>query len=250
VPPVAIVGGGILGLSLAYFLSKQGIPCEVFEASPVMGGLAGPRILDDGTAVDRYYHTILSSDTHLADLCVELGIENQLRFRQTRSTFYIDGGFYSMNSVAEFLRFRPLTLAQRAALGATVARAQFYRDWQALESVSLREWLTRLGGRAVFERLWGPMLKAKFDGSFDEIPATWMWSRLVRMKSTRKGPASASRRATSSGATRRCCRPCWRAWSAPAAGFTSAARCLKSPSRMAGSPAFAQATSCARSRRW
>ena len=185
--PVAIIGGGILGIALGYFLARRGIRCEIFEASPVMGGLAGPRILDDGTAVDRFYHTILSSDAHLASLCAELGIDGQLRFRRTRSAFYIDGGLYSMNSLVEFLGFRPLTPLQRVALGVTVARAQFYRDWKALESVTLRDWLTTLGGRRVFERLWEPMLKAKFDGDYDQIPATWMWSRLVRMKSTRQG---------------------------------------------------------------
>jgi protoporphyrinogen oxidase len=31
------------------------------------------------------------------------------------------------------------------------------------------------------------MLAAKFDGAFTGTPATWMWSRLVRMKSTRAG---------------------------------------------------------------
>jgi protoporphyrinogen oxidase len=31
------------------------------------------------------------------------------------------------------------------------------------------------------------MLKAKFDAGFDNVPATWIWSRLVRMKSTREG---------------------------------------------------------------
>jgi protoporphyrinogen oxidase len=31
------------------------------------------------------------------------------------------------------------------------------------------------------------MLKAKFDGNYAEAPATWIWSRLVRMKSTRTG---------------------------------------------------------------
>lgn len=188
-PPrsVAIVGAGILGVSLAYFLAKRGIPCDVFEAAPVMGGLAGPRVLDDGTVVDRYYHTILSSDAHLEGLCRELGVADRLRFRETRSAFYIDGGLYSMNGLADFFRFAPLTPWQRAALGVTVARAQLYRDWRPLESTPLRDWLTKLGGRGVFERLWEPMLRAKFDGEYGQVPATWMWSRLVRMKSTRRG---------------------------------------------------------------
>ena len=31
------------------------------------------------------------------------------------------------------------------------------------------------------------MLRAKFDGGFENTPATYIWSRLVRMKSTRSG---------------------------------------------------------------
>jgi protoporphyrinogen oxidase len=124
---------------------------------------------------------------HLRRLCEDLGIADQLRFRETRSTFYVDGGLYSMNSLLEFLLFKPLSPYQRLRLGGTIALAQFYRDWQSLERVPLRDWLVRLGGRGVFERLWGPMLDAKFDGQWAQTRATWMWSRLVRMKSTREG---------------------------------------------------------------
>lgn len=186
-PVVGIVGGGIMGVTLAYFLSRDGIPCEIFEASPVLGGLAGPIVLPDGTVVDRFYHTILSSDAHLRRLCVELGIDDRLEFKETRTAFYIDGGLYSMNSLVEFLRFRPLSLPQRLRLGLTVALAQFYRDWRRLEQITVRDWLVKLGGRSVFDRLWAPLLVSKFDGEPDGIPATWMWSRLVRVKSTREG---------------------------------------------------------------
>lgn len=186
-PSVAVVGGGIMGISLAYALARQGVAADVYEASPVIGGLAGPLTLADGTEVDRYYHAILSSDAQLRALCVELGIVDQLRFRETRSTFFVDGGLYSMNSLVEFLLFKPLTAYQRLRLGGTIALAQLYRDWEALERVPLRDWLVRLGGQGVFDRLWGPMLDAKFDGQWQQTRATWMWSRLVRMKSTREG---------------------------------------------------------------
>ncbi|MCC7034867.1 MAG: NAD(P)/FAD-dependent oxidoreductase [Acidobacteria bacterium] len=186
-PGVAVVGGGIMGISLAYVLARQGIAADVFEASPVLGGLAGPLVLDDGVEVDRFYHAILSSDGHLRALCTELGIESALRFKQTTSAFFLDDGLHSMNSLIEFLLFRPLSPYQRLRLGGTVALAQFYRDWQALEDVPVREWLVRLGGAGVFERLWEPMLDAKFDGQWERTRATWMWARLVRMRSTREG---------------------------------------------------------------
>ena len=66
---VAIVGGGIMGITLAYYLSKQNIQADIYEASPTLGGLAGPLVLPDGTEVDRFYHAILASDAQLNELC-------------------------------------------------------------------------------------------------------------------------------------------------------------------------------------
>lgn len=184
---VGIIGGGIMGISLGYFLSQQGVQVEIFEASPMLGGLAGPLMLDDGTAVDRFYHAILSSDSHLRQLCTDLGIADQLRFRETKMGFYYDGAIYSMNSMMEFLRFPPLGWVDRFRLGLTVLNAQFVRDWHDLESVSVQDWLVRWSGQRTYENIWRPMLKAKFDGNYADAPATYIWSRLVRMKSTRSG---------------------------------------------------------------
>ncbi len=187
---IGIVGGGLMGLALGYLLSQRQVRVEVFETSPVLGGLTGPIRLADGTLVDRFYHAILPSDTYLQTLCAELGVAGQLRFRTTRTGFYHRGRIHSMNNVAEFLRFPPLGWMDRLRLGATVVAAQLVRDWRRLEEVSVEHWLVRLGGRTAFENIWRPMLRAKFDGSvFDDVPATWIWARLVRMKSARSGAA-------------------------------------------------------------
>jgi protoporphyrinogen oxidase len=184
---VGIIGGGIMGISLGYFLSKQGVPVTIYEASPVLGGLAGPIILGDGTAVDRFYHAILSSDRHLSDLCKELGIDDQLRYKETKTGFFYQNEIHPMNNIVEFLKFPPLGWIDRFRLGLTVLAAQFIRDWNDLESVSVQSWLLKWSGQTTFQNIWRPMLKAKFDGGFDTVPATWIWSRLVRMKSTREG---------------------------------------------------------------
>ncbi|HRE27085.1 MAG TPA: NAD(P)/FAD-dependent oxidoreductase [Anaerolineales bacterium] len=184
---VGIVGGGIMGITLGYLLARRGVQVEIFEASPVLGGLAGPLHLPDGVAVDRFYHAILSSDASLMQLCQELGITDQLRFRETRTGFFHEGGLYSMNNLVEFLTFKPLGLIDRFRLGLTVLYAQLWNDWRKLEGEPVERWLIRASGRRTYEAIWGQMLKAKFDGAFADIPATWMWSRLVRTKSTRKG---------------------------------------------------------------
>jgi len=184
---IAIIGGGIMGISLGYYLTRMGAQVEIFEASSVLGGLAGPIILEDGTQVDRFYHAILSSDTHLRDLGTELGISDQFRFRETRMGFFHDGQIYSMNNMVEFLRFPPLGWIDRFRLGLTVLYAQFVRDWREMEKIDVEKWLLRLSGPTTYQNIWRPMLKAKFDGNFDDTPATYIWSRLVRMKSTRSG---------------------------------------------------------------
>lgn len=184
---IAIVGGGIMGITLAYYLSKEGVAVDVFEASSTLGGLAGPLTLPDGVEVDRFYHAILSSDAHLHALCTELGVADQLRFRETRTGFYHNGAIYSMNNIIEFLRFPPLGWIDRFRLGLTVLAAQRIQDWRELEGVSVEEWLIRLSGKNTYQNIWRPMLAAKFDGDFRNVPATWIWSRLVRVKSTRQG---------------------------------------------------------------
>lgn len=184
-----VVGGGIMGITLGYLLSQRGVEVEIFEASPTLGGLAGPLTLGDGTEVDRFYHAILSSDNYLQQLCRDLHIEDQFRFRETKMGFFHHGQVYSMNGIVDFLRFPPLGWIDRFRLGLTILAAQRIQDWQQLESISVEDWLVRWSGRNTYNNLWKPMLRAKFDGSFANVPATWIWSRLVRMKSTRNGAA-------------------------------------------------------------
>lgn len=176
-----------MGVTLGYMLAKRGMPVEIFEASPVLGGLAGPLTLPDGTEVDRFYHAILSSDAYLGGLIAELGLKDQMRFGETKTAFYYKNKLHSMNNIIEFLRFPPLGWIDRFRLGLTVLAAQFTQDWRKLETISVEEWLLKLGGKGTFNNIWRPMLNAKFDGGFENTPATYIWSRLVRMKSTRGG---------------------------------------------------------------
>jgi protoporphyrinogen oxidase len=181
-----IIGGGLMGICIGYFLAQKGIEVEIFEGAPNLGGLAGSMELPDGTRVDRFYHAILSSDSHLRGLCEELGIADQLRFHETRMGFFYKSRIYSMNNVIEFLKFPPLGWIDRFRLGLTVVAAQFIRDWHKLESISVEKWLLRWGGRKTYQNIWLPMLKAKFDGSFDQTPATYVWARLVRIQAMAK----------------------------------------------------------------
>lgn len=187
-PVIDIVGGGILGLALGYDLIKRGIGVRVWERSHELGGLMGRTRFEelDGLEVDRYYHAILSSDRTLMRLFDELGLRSELRMTVTSMGFYHNGKLYSMSTPLDFLRFPPLSPIDRIRLGIAILRARQVKDWRALERIPVVEWLTKLSGRRTVEHIWKPLLRAKFDGGFDNVPATYIWARLVRTTDTRE----------------------------------------------------------------
>jgi len=189
---VGIVGGGMLGLSLAYFLGRVGVEVTVFEGKERAGGLLD-YVDVDGAWIDKYYHCIMGSDADLLDLVDELGLNDSVQFTQTKQGVYRDGRLYSMASGKDFLLFPPLTLVERVRLGMTILSALRVKDWQKLEEVSVEDWLVGLGGRGAFDKLWKPLLKAKFDGGYQQTPATYIWSRLKRTTSSRAAAGKSDR---------------------------------------------------------
>ena len=56
---VGIIGGGVMGITLGYFLSQQRVEVEIFDASSVLGGLAGIAPIQDYlTDPNHYVHHV------------------------------------------------------------------------------------------------------------------------------------------------------------------------------------------------
>jgi protoporphyrinogen oxidase len=187
-----IIGGGMLGLSLAYYLSQKGVEVVVFEGKDRPGGLLDFFKVDDAW-IDKYYHCIMASDTDLLALAGEIGLGDSTNFNATRQGVYRDGKLYSMSSGKDFLLFPPLNLLERLRLGITILRALLISNVDDVDQIGVEDWLVRLGGRGVFEKLWKPLLKAKFDANYQKTPATYIWSRLKRTTSTKAAAGQADR---------------------------------------------------------
>src|SRR6185503_900020 len=183
-PAVAIVGGGILGMTAAYRLAQAGVHVALYERSNDLGGLVGSFDFD-GYPVDRFYHVNLPTDDRILALAEELGLSDKWRFRPTKVGFYDDGRLFSMTSPKEFLTFPVMRMHDRLRLGTFVARCQMIKGYDELDDTPLLEWLRRLCGRRVVDRLWAPLLDSKFDGRYDDLPATYIWARTKRMSKTR-----------------------------------------------------------------
>jgi len=180
-----VVGGGMLGLTLAHRLARLGRSVTVFEGADRLGGLASAWSLGPVTW-DRHYHVTLFSDTALRRLLDELGLERELRWVRTRTGFYTGGRLHSMSDAFEFLRFPPLGLVDKARLALTILHASRIRDWKRLEQVPVADWLRRWSGPRTLEKIWLPLLRAKLGESYRETSAAFIWATIARLYAARR----------------------------------------------------------------
>lgn len=181
----AVVGGGMLGMTLALRLADAGHSVVLYEGADRLGGLASAWRL--GPIVwDRHYHVTLLSDTELRALLRELGFEHEMRWVETRTGFYTDGQLHSMSNTLEFLRFPPLGLFDKLRLGGTIFYASRIRNWKRLESVPVADWLRRWSGARTCERLWLPLLRAKLGENYRKVSAAFIWATIARMYAARR----------------------------------------------------------------
>ena len=181
----AIVGGGILGCTLALRLSDRGEEVTLFEAADSIGGLASAWSLGPLTW-DRHYHVTLLSDRHTRGLLRELGLEAEMQWVETRTGSYFDGQLHSVSNSIEFLKFPPLSLVDKFRLATTILYGSRLENWQRLEQIPVTDWLTRLSGRRVFERFWLPLLEAKLGEAYHETSAAFIWATIQRLYAARK----------------------------------------------------------------
>jgi protoporphyrinogen oxidase len=185
---IAIIGGGPMGLALAYRLSGRGHTVTVFEQEKQLGGLAtyhdyGPFFWD------RFYHVILPSDSQLISFLKDIGLSDKLRWSQTLTGFYVDQRFYSVSSSWEFLRFPLISLWGKFRLALTILYCSRLRNWQRLEKITAEDWLIKTCGRTTYEKMWKPLLLAKLGESYRRVSAVFIWTYITRLFSARDASA-------------------------------------------------------------
>lgn len=181
----AVVGSGMLGMTIAHRLQQQGHSVTVYESAGNPGGLADAWQVGDMTW-DRHYHVTLMSDFLVRDLWEELGIHDRMKWVETKTGFYTDGELYSMSNSVEFLKFPPLRLLDKLRLGGTIWTASKIKNWKRLEQMTVQAWLTKLSGKRTFEKMWRPLLEAKLGDSWTKTSAAFIWATIARMYAARR----------------------------------------------------------------
>ena len=173
---IVVIGAGITGLVAAYRLLRSGFSVVLLESTLQLGGMAASFHLGD-QPLEYLYHHIFTSDRYLIDLAEELGIDHELAWYNSREALYINERLYPFVTPLDLVRFREIPFSQRIRTGLTVLHAAGLTEWKALESCTAAEWLSRQGGRQAYEKIWQPLLFAKFEDDAEKVSAVWIWNK-------------------------------------------------------------------------
>ena len=180
-----IVGGGIMGMTLALRLAQQGKKVTLFEAAPELGGLASSWQMD-GVEWDKFYHVILLSDFYTKKILKEIELDDKIEWVETKTGFYMKGKLYSMSDTIEFLKFPTLNLIDKFRLGLTILVASKIKNWKKLEKISVTNWLQKWSGTNTFNKIWLPLLRAKLGDSYTKTSAVFIWATIQRLYGARR----------------------------------------------------------------
>lgn len=180
---IAVLGGGIAGLTAARELARQGHSVTVLESGDRWGGL-GTWFDWNGQSLDQFYHCQMPSDEDLLELIRDIGLGDSLYWKPTRMGFVVGGRRYPFNGPMDLLRFVPLTFAERVRFGVVsllLRRLGLGRD---LDRTRIEDWLVSCYGRPVWEKILRPLFTSKFGPAAGDMPALYIWERLGREKNT------------------------------------------------------------------
>ena len=188
---VAVIGGGLTGLQCARRFAEAGHMVTLFEGRESLGGLADAWTLDvpgqEPLRWDRHYHVTLLSDAHTRAFYAFAGIpEADLRWVKTRTGFFDGRTVHDLTSGLDFLKLPALPMHAKLRLAASILYASRVTDGDRLEGVPVEDWLVKLGGRTLFERLWRPLLQAKLGGAWRESSAAFIWATIQRLYAARR----------------------------------------------------------------
>jgi protoporphyrinogen oxidase len=181
----AVLGAGPMGLAVAYELLKRGWAVDIYERDDRIGGMSASTEID-GLKIERYYHFICGPDQTLFDYLREFGIEDKLRWTETKMGFYFRGKLYDWGNPVALLKFPGLDLVTKVRYGLHVMRTKGISDWRALDRAECTAWLKKWVGQRGYDVLWKSLFELKFFEYEKSLSAAWLGTRIKRIALSRK----------------------------------------------------------------
>ena len=178
---IAVVGCGISGMTLAKRLNEAGFAVEIFEKEDAAGGIArGFKAEGWKDSVEFFYHHWFQKDSDLLGLINELGAADRVKFRTPKTVMYYKGRFYPFDTIPAAIAYPGLGYGiHKLRFGLAGVYLRITKNWQALEKVTAKEWMTKYAGEFAYKTMWEPMMVGKFGAEYaDQVSMAWLWARI------------------------------------------------------------------------
>jgi len=183
---VAIIGGGVAGLTLAYKLLQKKYKVTILEKNKDVGGQLYAFPIE-GINTEIYYHHAFMSDKNFIDLCKELKIDDKLDWLDSSMAYYTNKKQFSFGTPFDLLKFSPLNFFDKIKFVLSILHLQRIKKNHEVENYSAKEWFLKNGYENVWSTIWEPLFKLKFADASDQISLVWLWDKLIKRGKSRGG---------------------------------------------------------------
>ncbi len=210
--PVIIVGGGISGLSTAYYLQQAGIKPCIVERQPHLGGVITTEVVD-GCVVEGGPDSFLSAKPWAMDLIREVGLEDQVigsndhlrvtYVRRNKKLVPLPDGLMMMvpTKVMPLITTRLLSWTTKIRMGLELVRRPPARPGP---DRSVADFVREHYGPEAVDYLAEPLLAGVYGGSPEQLSVASVLPRFVELEkkygSLTRGVLVAMKRARATGA--------------------------------------------------
>lgn len=176
---IAIIGAGFTGLSAAYYLQKKGHKVVIYERAEEPGGLAiGYKEKGWDWTLEEHYHHWFTNDKDVLSLASE--ISHKVLTKRPKTSSFVDGGVYQLDSPVSLLKFPKLSIIDRLRTGFSIALLRYNPFWKFLEHFRAETYLVNSMGKGAFERIWEPLLVNKLGKYSKTVSLAWFWARVYK----------------------------------------------------------------------
>ncbi|HEY6249743.1 MAG TPA: protoporphyrinogen oxidase, partial [Candidatus Angelobacter sp.] len=191
---VAIIGGGIAGLSAAYYLEKirrDGAALEwiLFEKSDRLGGVIRTEYIHD-CVLEAGPDSFLSIKPEATELCRELGLGSEIIHSndfQRKTYILVNRRLVPIPDGLQFMvptRVLPMVTTSLFSLGTKMrmARERFISPVSGAQDESVADFVRRHFGQEMVDRVAEPLLAGVYGGNADSLSVRAVLPRFVEME--------------------------------------------------------------------
>jgi len=174
-PRIAIVGGGISGLTALHALKKRGLDATIYEASNRIGGriFTVTGAMGSGTWTEFGGEFVDTNHADMWQLAEEFGLQmidygQASEAKLIKEAFFFKGQHYSLAQVVEEFRgFAPRIKADMDKLGDEISYKARNRFTKRFDRISLSQYLERIGASGWVKQL----IEVAYESEYGLSPA-------------------------------------------------------------------------------